>query len=128
MGFLSGLLGNASEIDVKELEEELSHLLIENEKAEKAFKLIRDLFIFTDKRLILIDKQGVTGKKIEYHSIPYSDISHFSTETAGHFDLDSELKIWIRGHEQPIMKEFKKGSNLEAVQKAIATYVLNPHK
>jgi len=53
------------------------------------------LFIFTNKRLILVDKQGITGKKIEYFSVVYKSISRFSIETAGNFDLDAELKIWI---------------------------------
>lgn len=124
MGLLSGMLGNAAEVDVKELEEELSFLLIKNETPERAFKLIRDLFVFTNKRLILIDKQGITGKKVDYHSIPYHNISQFSIETHGHFDLDSELKIWVKGNPSPVIKEFKKGSPLHDVQLALATYVL----
>jgi len=55
--------------------------------------LIRALFVFTNKRLILVDKQGLTGNKVEYHSLPYRIITHFSVETAGHFDLDAELKV-----------------------------------
>ena len=125
MSLLAGLMGNATEVDIAEVEQEISPLTIEGEKIEKAYKVIRDLFIFTNKRLILVDKQGMTGKKVEYHSIPYSDIGHFSTETAGHFDADAELKIWVRGHQVPIVKEFKKGSNLEAIQKTIAHYVLS---
>lgn len=124
MGILSGLMGHATEVDINEVEEELSPLLIEKEKIEIAYRLVRDLFVFTNKRLILVDKQGITGKKAEYHSIPYENISHFSTETAGHFDMDSELRIWVKGMQTPIKKEFKKGSNLEAVQKALASYVL----
>jgi hypothetical protein len=125
MGLLSGLLGNATEVEINAVEQEIAPSLIEGEKIEKAFKLIRDLFVFTNKRLILVDKQGVTGLKTEFLSIPYTDISHFAVETAGHFDMDSELKIWIRGHQEPIAKEFKKGSNLEAVHKTIAKYVLH---
>lgn len=121
---MSGLLGNASEVKIEEVEKEVDFILIGNEVIEKAYKLIRDKFIFTNKRLILIDVQGVTGKKVEHHSIPYKSISHFSIESAGHFDLDAELKIWIKGVSMPIKKEFKKGSNLEIVQKALATYVL----
>ena len=124
MGLLDGMLGNASEIDVNELQEKLSDMLGEDEKITLAYRVIRDEFVFTDKRLILIDKQGLTGKKVEYHSIPYKSISHFSVETAGHFDLDSELKIWISSAEEPIEREFKKGTNLIAIQKALANYTL----
>lgn len=124
MGFLNGLMGNASAADVKDLEKELSKIIGESEKIELAFKLIRDLIVFTDMRLILIDKQGLTGKKVEYLSVPYKSISRFSIETAGHFDLDAELKIWISSAELPaISKQFKKDSSIYDVQKAIASYV-----
>lgn len=124
MGVISGILGHTSQVNVEEVEKEVSFLLIENEAVEDAFKLVRDLFIFTSKRLILVDKQGVTGKKTEHYSIPYKSISHFSIESAGHFDLDSELKIWIKGNSTPIKKDFKKNSNLDQVQKTLAAYVL----
>jgi len=124
MGLLDGMLGNASEIEPKEAQEKLKDMLGDNEEVTLAYKVIRDRFIFTNKRLILIDKQGLTGKKIEYHSIPYKSISHFSVETAGHFDMDSELKIWISSAEEPIEKEFKSGTNLIAIQKALANYIL----
>ncbi|MCM3584406.1 PH domain-containing protein [Mesobacillus maritimus] len=124
MGLLDGLMGNVSEVDVKEVERELSSIITENERVERAYKLIRDLIVFTDRRLILIDKQGVTGKKIEYHSVPYKSITHFSVETAGSFELDAELKIWISSMAQPISKQFKKDKNIYDVQKALATYVI----
>ena len=82
------------------------------------------MFIFTNKRLILVDKQGVTGKKIEYHSIPYKNITHFSIETAGNFDLDAELKIWISGSQVPIEKQFNKSLNIYELQSVLAEYVL----
>lgn len=124
MGLFSGLLGNASEVDAQEIEKKLEMILTETEQIQKAFKLIRDLFVFTDKRLILVDKQGVTGKKVEYHSIPYKSITHFSIESAGHFDLDSELKIWISGTHEPISKEFKRDKNIYDVQRMLAKYII----
>jgi hypothetical protein len=66
----------------------------------------------------------MTGKKVEYHSIPYRAITHFSVETAGHFDLDAELKIWVSGSDLPIEREFKKGSDISGVQKTLAKYIL----
>ncbi|GMB07987.1 PH (Pleckstrin Homology) domain-containing protein [Thermolongibacillus altinsuensis] len=124
MGFLDGLMGNASEVNVAELQREFSNILAEGEQIEKAYKLIRDLFLFTNKRLILVDKQGLTGKKVEYHSIPYRSITHFSIETAGNFDLDAELKIWISGSATPIQKQFNKSLNIYELQRVLATYVL----
>ena len=67
--------------------------------------------------------QGVTGKKVEYHSIPYKSITHFSVETAGTFDLDAELKIWISSTANPISKQFKKDKSIYDVQKSLASYV-----
>ncbi|MFP4394210.1 MAG: PH domain-containing protein [Anaerolineales bacterium] len=124
MGFLGGLLGNASEIDAKALHKELAPLLIDNERIERAFRIIRDLFVFTDKRLILVDKQGLTGKKTAYHSIPYQSIRHFAVETAGRFDMDAEMRIWIADIPMPFEYEFKKGTDIIGVQKSLAQYVL----
>lgn len=124
MGLLDGLLGNASEIEVGKLETEFSQVLAPGEKIEKAYQLIRDLFIFTDKRLILVDKQGITGSKIDYHSLPYRAITHFSIETGGHFDLDAELKVWVSGSSSPFQKKFNKRLNIYEVQAVLASYVL----
>lgn len=123
MGLLDGLMGNASEYSAAEAQKEYGNLLAENEKIDKAYKLIRDKFIFTNRRLILIDVQGLTGKKVEYHSIPYSKITHFSIETAGHFDLEAELKIWISGVAMPIEKQFNKTLNIYEVQAELAEHV-----
>ncbi|MED3572022.1 PH domain-containing protein [Cytobacillus praedii] len=125
MGLFDGLMGNVSEVDIKAVEKELEVIAVQNERVEKAYKLIRDLIVFTNTRLILIDKQGMTGKKVEYHSIPYKSITHFSVETAGTFDMDAELKIWISSTTNPISKQFKKDNSIFDVQKALATYVLN---
>ncbi|CAM5265510.1 Cytoplasmic protein OS=Lysinibacillus sphaericus OX=1421 GN=LS41612_09185 PE=4 SV=1 [Lysinibacillus sphaericus] len=116
MGLFDGLMGNASEVNLDKLQEEMKEILIPNETIQNAYKIIRDTFIFTNKRLILIDKQGVTGKKTEYHSIPYKNILHFSVETAGTFDLDAELKIWVSGSQLPIQKNFNKSTNIYKVQ------------
>ena len=124
MGLINAIFGTASKIDPKELTSEFGPILIEGEEITGAFKIVRDLFVFTQCRLILADKQGITGKKVEYHSIPYKSISQFSVETAGHFDMDSELKIYISGNPVPLKQEFKKGSDIVALQKLLATYIL----
>lgn len=124
MGALSGLLGHASEIDVAKLESDFESIIGEGEQIEKAYKVIRDLIVFTNLRLIFVDKKGITGKKTAYHSIPYKTISHFIVETAGHFDLDAELYVFVIGVEKPYHKEFKKSKSILDVQKALATYTL----
>jgi hypothetical protein len=123
MGLLSALLGHASEADVDEVEKRIEQILAEDEQVERAFRLVRDLLIFTNRRFILVDRQGVTGSKTMFHSIPYRAITNFSVETAGHIDLESELKIWISGNPSPIERTFTRGNTILEVQKALATYV-----
>ncbi|HGE5775048.1 TPA: PH domain-containing protein [Flavobacterium psychrophilum] len=125
MGLFSALLGNARAVDQATLTKEYAKLLIEGEEIELGFKLIRDTFIFTNKRLILIEKQGLTGSKTEYKSISYKSISRFSVETAGTFDLDAELKIWVSSETIPsIKKQFNKSVNVYDVQNVLAFHVL----
>ena len=124
MGLLDGLLGNATEVDVADVENELSPILGDGETVERAFKVVRDMYVFTSGRLILIDKQGLTGKKVDYLSLPYRSISSFSVETAGHFDLEAELKLWVSGRHEPVIKELKKGSDVVGIQKLLANKIL----
>ena len=124
MGLLDSLMGNASEVNLDELTQELSPIMADNESLTLAYKVIRDMFVFTNKRLILIDKQGVTGKKVSYHSVPYKSITHFEVETAGTFDMDAELKIWISGQKDPLIKELKRGTDVVGIQKTIANMSL----
>ena len=125
MGLFSALLGNAGAVSQDEFKKQYSQLLCDGEEIELGFKIIRDMFIFTNKRLILVDKQGITGSKTEYKSISYKSITRFSIETAGTFDLDAELKIWVSSEIQPsISKQFNKSVNVYDVQKVLAHHVL----
>lgn len=124
MGLLDKVLGNAAEVDVAEIQEDFSPILADGESVVMAYKVVRDLFVFTNKRLVLVDKQGLTGKKVDYHSLPYKSITHFAVETSGHFDMDAELKIWVSSMKEPMIKELKKGTDVVGVQKTLAQYVL----
>ncbi|PNW28909.1 PH domain-containing protein [Formosa algae] len=125
MGIFNKILGNASEVSSEQLNQKYSRLLIDGEHVELGFKLLRDTFMFTNKRLILIDVQGLTGSKQEYRSMPYKSISRFSLETAGTFDLDAELKIWISSENLPsVSKKFNKSINVYEVQKYLAQKVM----
>ncbi|MDT3425919.1 hypothetical protein J2Z22_001439 [Paenibacillus forsythiae] len=124
MAFFDGLLGNASQVDLAAARKEYGKILAPGEQIERAYRLIRDMFIFTDKRLILIDKQGMTGKKIAYHSIPYKSITHYSVETAGHFDLDAELCLFVSGNTLPLKKTFNKSVDIYEVQAVLSQYIL----
>lgn len=125
MGLFNKLIGNASAVSTTKLNEKYGRLLVESEVVELGFKLLRDTFMFTNKRLILVDVQGLTGSKVEYKSLPYKNISRFSLETAGTFDLDAELKIWISSEDTPsVSKKFNKSIDVYEVQKYLANKVM----
>jgi len=122
MGLLDTLLGHAGEKSVDKLAEDFAPLLAPGETLQRAFGLIRDLIVFTDRRLIFVNKQGVTGKKVEYLSVPYRSIVMFSLETAGHFDLEAELKIWVSGQAAPIQHSLGRNSGAQDIVALLAQY------
>jgi hypothetical protein len=124
MGLLSGLLGHSSKRDVARLQQEFQPILVEGEELVAAYRVLRDMIVFTNKRLILVDKQGVTSSKVEYQTIPYARIVRFSKESAGIMDLDAELKIWIVGQPLPITKTFGKNENVNEVYQILSRAVL----
>lgn len=117
------LFGNAHTVDPAKAHQEYAQLMGHGEQVYGAYVLIRDTILLTDRRLIFIDKQGITGKKVEYLSVPYRSVSRFSVETAGHFDLDAELKVWVSGEHAPIEKTFTKGVNIYEVQAILTQFV-----
>ena len=123
MNLLNAVLGNASEVPAAELQTEFARLLMKDECILCGYRLVRDVFMFTGRRLLLVDKQGLTGKKLEYLSIPYKSITKFSIETAGTFDLDAELKIWVAGSPEPVSQKFSKGVDVYKVQTLLAKAV-----
>jgi hypothetical protein len=124
MGLMSGLLGNASEMSTSDAENEIRPILVEGERVEHAFKLLRDQIIFTTKRVVTIDKQGISGSKQNIRSIPYKSIKMVSKEGAGMLDLDAELVIYITGEPQPLKFEFKKGVDINQVYTLICRHIL----
>lgn len=102
---------------------DVQELLVDGEKPIAAYKTIRDSAVFTTKRLIVRDAQGLTGKKIEIYSLPYSVINMWSSENAGKIDLNSEVELWTRaGH---IKIKLRKGVNIRKFDKIIATALLS---
>lgn len=128
MGLLNNLLGNATELNKNEITKEFDEILCPGEEIEKAFNIIRDKWVFTTQRLIIEDIQGVTGRKREYHSIPYRSITHFLIETAGSLDSDCEMKIWITGTPEPFEQEFSRGTNIKEIQRTLASHILMGNK
>lgn len=102
---------------------DVNDLLVEGEVAVAAYKTFRDSAIFTNKRLIVRDAQGLTGKKVEIYSLPYSSINMWSTENAGKlFDFNAEVELWTRaGH---IKVNLQKGVDIRKFDKLIANALL----
>ena len=75
---------------------DVAELMVPGEQPVAAYKTFRDSAVFTTKRLIVRDAQGMTGRKVEVYSLPYSGITMWSSENAGTFDLDGELELWTR--------------------------------
>lgn len=102
---------------------DVDELLVEGEVAVAAYKTFRDSAIFTNKRLIVRDAQGITGKKVEIYSLPYSSINMWSTENAGKFlDFNAEAELWTRaGH---IKINLQKGVDVRKFDKLIANALL----
>ncbi|SFM62792.1 PH domain-containing protein [Nocardia asteroides NBRC 15531] len=123
MGLLDGMMGNAGRIDPAAAQQEYAKLFGQGEQVYSAFILVRDAMLFTNRRLILVDKQGVTGRKVSYHSIPYRSISHFAVETAGTFDLDAELYIWIGSGNEPVKQRFNRQVDIYEVQGILSHFV-----
>jgi hypothetical protein len=121
------MMGNVTEFPVEKAQEEYRQILIEGETVVKAFKLFRDQVVMTNSRLITLNKEGVTGKKQEMISIPYKSIKKFSKESAGLFDLDAELRIWLIGESEPIKWEFSRQVDINQVYMLLSYYVFTAH-
>jgi len=103
--------------------QDVQELLVEGEEAVAAYKTIRDSAVFTNKRLIVRDAQGLSGKKVEVYSLPYSSINMWSTENAGKLlDLNAEVELWTRaGH---IKVNLRKGVDVRKFDRLIANAIL----
>ena len=105
------------------VEKDIGPLLIEGEQIIGAYKGVRDYVVFTTKRLISVNVQGMTGKKKDFTTLPYSKIQAFSVETAGHFDLDSELDLFYSGLGH-VRLEFSGASDIVKIGKSISSFIL----
>lgn len=108
------------EVDIPD---DITTLLVENEKTVASFATIRDVAVFTNKRLIVKDAQGITGKKVEIYSLPYSSILMWSTENAGKlFDLNAEVELWTKVGKIKI--NLKKDIDIRKFDTLLAQYIL----
>ncbi|WP_269455151.1 PH domain-containing protein [Mycobacterium kyorinense] len=98
-------------------------MLVDGEVVQLSFKGVRDSVVFTNKRLITVNVQGLTGKKRDYSSLPYSKIQAWSIETAGRFDLDAELELWFSGLGK-VRLDFKGQVDIRTIGQLIGRHVL----
>lgn len=124
----SGILGDSNLINLKEMpvskiRPEVRDLLVEGEDVVQSFQTVRDQVIFTNKRVIAVNVQGITGKKTSYFSYPFSKVQYFGVETAGVMDIDSELVI-IFSDGNRLQFDFKSKVDVKGICSMISKYVL----
>lgn len=107
----------------KNIPKEVYDIMIDGEGIIGFYSSIRDFVIFTNKRIIACNVQGITGSKKDYTSLPYSKIQAFSVESAGTFDMDSELEVILSGLGK-VKFEFSHNSDITFINKTIAEHVL----
>ncbi|MDO4169361.1 MAG: PH domain-containing protein [Lachnospiraceae bacterium] len=98
-------------------------ILADGEKIIRVFSSIRDFVVFTDKRIISVNTQGITGAKKDFTSMPYSRIQVYSVETAGTLDIESELQLYFSSIGM-ITFEFSRGSDIREIARIISNAVL----
>ncbi|MEG0126112.1 MAG: PH domain-containing protein [Clostridia bacterium] len=119
---------NATFLKLKPVPEEnyaklIGEILTEGERIVAAFQSIRDGVVFTNKRVISINVQGATGKKKDFTSLAYKKVQTFSIETAGVFDLDSELEMWFSGLGK-VTFEFTAKADVAGLCRMISAFIL----
>ena len=114
---------NLKEIELSEVNAEALQLLVTGEEVIAAFKTIRDQVIFTNKRIFVVNVQGLTGKKTSYLSYPYSKIQYYGIETAGLLDIDSEL-IAAFSNGAVLQFDFKSKVDIKRISALISNYIL----
>ena len=96
-------------------------LLGAGEQVQAAHRTGPTTFVFTNRRLVLVE-EGLTGRKVDYVSVPYRAITHFAVEASGPFAGDADLRVWIAGRTSPVEKAFGPGTDVYAVQALLAQH------
>ena len=121
--FENGSLFKLSPVEPESQMPRVAPLLVECEYIVAAFKAIRDSVVFTNKRVIAMNVQGLTGRKIDFTSLPYSKIQAYSIETAGTFDLDCELDLFYSGIGH-VRFELRGSCDVRELCRCISAYIL----
>jgi hypothetical protein len=114
---------NEEEISLKEVRPEVPTLLVNGENMVMAFQTVRDQVVFTDKRIFVVNVQGITGKKVSYFSYPYSKVQYFGIETAGVLDIDCEI-IFAFSNGARLQFDFKSKVDIHKISMMVSNYIL----
>ena len=114
---------NLKEISLREVRPEVPTLMVSGENMVMAFQTVRDQVIFTDKRIFVVNVQGITGKKISYFSYPYSKVQYFGIETAGVLDIDSEI-IFAFSNGARLQFDLKSKVDIHKISNMVSNYIL----
>jgi len=114
---------NLKEISLQSVRPEVPTLLVNGENMVMAFQTVRDQVIFTDKRIFVVNVQGITGKRTSYFSYPYSKVQYFGIETAGVLDIDSEL-VFAFSNGARLQFDFKSKVDIRKISMMVSNYIL----
>ena len=117
-------LFSAGHVDIAGAQAEFQAWLIEGERVLAAFRTIRDTVLLTNLRFIFVDVQGLTGSKKDFQSIPWRSVTRFSFETAGTFDLDAGMKVWVSGAATPLEVKISRKSDPQKIQQLMAQLIV----
>lgn len=124
----TGIWGDANTLNLKEisavqLRPEISGFFVSGEEIVQSFQTLRDQVVFTNKRILVVNVQGITGKKVSYFSYPYSKVQYFGIETAGVLDIDSELML-VFNDGNKLKFDFKSHVNIQKICAKISEFIL----
>lgn len=124
MSILEGMIGVTLELTPEQFADRIKAFLVKDEVVEKGYQIVRDLFFFTNKRIIIVNYQGFTGKKIEYQMIPYRTINRYVLETPGNLDTDYTVKLYLMGSLEPVERQFRNTIDIYELERILANHIL----
>ncbi len=122
MGLLSGSKEDPERDALRKETGAWARLLGSGEQVHSVHRLGRSTLLFTSRRLVVVD-EALTGRQVEYSSIPYRSVTSFAVEASGQFSTDADLKIWVAGRTVPIERQFGTSADVYEVQAALAQHV-----
>lgn len=120
---LDNNLLNLKQVPIAKIRPEIEMLLVQGEEYVSVYQTVRDQVVFTTKRIIVVNVQGITGKKVAYMSYPYSRVQNFAVETTGVLDIDCELLIFFVSG-LTLQLDFKDNVDIKEISQLLASYVL----